>query len=75
MSARDDQLKLSEEQAAVFHSLENRHTSFFITGKAGTGKSVLLRFFVEHTKKKVVVLAPTGIAAIHVIPYLILLNC
>lgn len=66
MSALDDQLKLSEEQAAVFHSLENRHTSFFITGKAGTGKSVLLRFFVEHTKKKVVVLAPTGIAAIHV---------
>ncbi|MBQ9290541.1 MAG: AAA family ATPase [Clostridia bacterium] len=66
MSALDDQLTLSEEQAAVFQSLENRHTSFFITGKAGTGKSVLLRFFVEHTKKKVVVLAPTGIAAIHV---------
>ena len=66
MSALDDHLTLSEEQLAVFRSLENRHASFFITGKAGTGKSVLLRFFVEHTKKKVVVLAPTGIAAIHV---------
>jgi ATP-dependent exoDNAse (exonuclease V) alpha subunit len=38
----------------------------FITGKAGTGKSTLLREFIENTRKKVVVLAPTGIAAINV---------
>ena len=38
--------------------------SVFLTGKAGTGKSTFLRYVCEHTKKKYVVLAPTGIAAI-----------
>ena len=39
--------------------------SLFLTGKAGTGKSTFLRYVVAHTKKKNVVLAPTGIAAIN----------
>ena len=39
--------------------------SLFLTGKAGTGKSTFLRYVVSHTKKKCVVLAPTGIAAIN----------
>ena len=39
--------------------------SVFLTGKAGTGKSTFLRHVCEHTKKKHVVLAPTGIAAIN----------
>lgn len=39
--------------------------SVFLTGKAGTGKSTFLRYLCEHTKKKHVVLAPTGIAAIN----------
>ena len=39
--------------------------NLFLTGKAGTGKTVFLRDFVAHSKKKVVVLAPTGIAAIN----------
>lgn len=38
--------------------------SVFLTGKAGTGKSTFLRYVCENTKKKYVVLAPTGIAAI-----------
>lgn len=39
--------------------------SLFLTGKAGTGKSTFLRYICESTKKKHVVLAPTGIAAIN----------
>lgn len=39
--------------------------SLFLTGKAGTGKSTFLRYVSEHTKKKHVILAPTGIAAIN----------
>ena len=39
--------------------------SLFLTGKAGTGKSTFLRYVAEHTKKKYVILAPTGIAAIN----------
>ena len=39
--------------------------SVFLTGKAGTGKSTFLKYICAHTKKKHVVLAPTGIAAIN----------
>ncbi|MDR1556595.1 MAG: AAA family ATPase [Tannerellaceae bacterium] len=39
--------------------------SVFLTGKAGTGKSTFLKYICRHTKKKFVVLAPTGIAAIN----------
>lgn len=39
--------------------------SLFLTGKAGTGKSTFLKYICSTTKKKHVVLAPTGIAAIN----------
>ena len=39
--------------------------SLFLTGKAGTGKSTFLRYICQNTKKKHIVLAPTGIAAIN----------
>ena len=39
--------------------------SLFLTGKAGTGKSTFLKYVAETTKKKHVILAPTGIAAIN----------
>ena len=39
--------------------------SLFLTGKAGTGKSTFLRYIASNTKKKHVILAPTGIAAIN----------
>ena len=42
------------------------NNSLFLTGKAGTGKSTLLKYICENTKKEHVVLAPTGIAAINV---------
>jgi len=46
--------------------LEDTNEHVFITGRAGTGKSTLLSYFREKTKKKVVVLAPTGVAALNV---------
>ncbi len=39
--------------------------SVFLTGKAGTGKSTFMRYIREKTKKKCVVLSPTGIAAVN----------
>lgn len=39
--------------------------SLFLTGKAGTGKSTFLKYICAHTRKKYVILAPTGIAAIN----------
>lgn len=46
--------------------MENTQENLFLTGKAGTGKSTLLRLFRDQTQKKVVVLAPTGIAALNI---------
>ncbi len=46
--------------------LENATESLFLTGRAGTGKSTLLSYFMQNTKKNVVVLAPTGVAALNV---------
>lgn len=46
--------------------MENSKKNIFITGKAGTGKSTLLEHFRLQTKKKLVVLAPTGVAALNV---------
>lgn len=45
--------------------IQYTHNSVFLTGKAGTGKSTFLKYVCQHTKKKYVVLAPTGIAAIN----------
>jgi ATP-dependent exoDNAse (exonuclease V) alpha subunit len=43
----------------------------FLTGKAGTGKSTLIRHFMAETDRAVVVVAPTGIAALNVDGYTI----
>ena len=48
----------------AWNLVTNTHRSIFLTGKAGTGKSTFLRYICETTKKKYVVLAPTGIAAV-----------
>ncbi len=45
--------------------------NLFLTGKAGTGKSTLIRHYLEHTDRRVVVAAPTGIAALNVEGYTI----
>lgn len=54
------------EQAALLHLLDQSNDCLFLTGKAGTGKSTLLRYIKEHTRKRHVVLASTGIAALNV---------
>lgn len=54
------------EQAALLDLLEKTNQSLFLTGKAGTGKSTLLRYIARHTHKRHVILASTGIAALNV---------
>jgi ATP-dependent DNA helicase PIF1 len=55
------------------HALELLHggKNLFLTGKAGTGKSTLIRTFMAETERSVVVTAPTGIAALNVEGYTI----
>lgn len=59
-------INFSAEFENAYNVMENSKDCVFLTGKAGTGKSTLLRYFCENTQKNVVVLAPTGIAAINV---------
>lgn len=49
--------------AADFVNNTSRH--IFLTGKAGTGKTTFLKYIKENTRKKCVVVAPTGVAAIN----------
>jgi len=46
--------------------MEETQRNILITGRAGTGKSTLLTYFRNSTKKNVVILAPTGVAAVNV---------
>lgn len=46
--------------------MEDTPKNIFITGRAGTGKSTLLNYFRDNTNKKIVILAPTGVAAVNV---------
>ncbi|MCB9801637.1 MAG: AAA family ATPase [Pseudomonadales bacterium] len=61
-----DDLTLSPEQAAAARAIEESSDSFFITGRAGTGKSSLLQYIRHTTNKRFVVVAPTGVAALTV---------
>ena len=56
----------NEDFVNAWNLVTNTSQSVFLTGKAGTGKSTFLRYICETTKKKYVVLAPTGIAAVNV---------
>ena len=61
-----EKIILSEEQQKLFDKIENSNDHFFITGKAGTGKSVLLQYLKYKSNKKLVVGAFTGVAALNV---------
>ena len=52
--------------AQLFGKLEDSRESFYITGKAGTGKSTFIQYFARRTRKKLLMCAFTGIAAINV---------
>ncbi|MCM8774598.1 MAG: AAA family ATPase [Candidatus Omnitrophica bacterium] len=60
------ELEFNKEFSYALDILENTSHNVFITGRAGTGKSTLLEYFRAHTKKNVVVLAPTGVSAVNV---------
>ena len=59
-------IDLNPQFKKALEAMEETGKNIFITGRAGTGKSTLLQYFRERTKKKIVVLAPTGVAALNV---------
>jgi DNA polymerase III epsilon subunit-like protein/outer membrane biosynthesis protein TonB len=58
-----EDIQLSDEQKGVYNHVESTTTPIYITGKAGTGKSFLLKFLAMFSAKKLAVVAPTGAAA------------
>lgn len=58
-------IEFNDRFKEALEKIENGTGNLFITGRAGTGKSTLLRHFTSTSKKKNVVLAPTGVAAIN----------
>ena len=56
----------NQEFQTLYNLIQNTSQSVFLTGKAGCGKSTFLKFICSNTRKKFVVLAPTGVAAINV---------
>ena len=66
MNRKQEALDLeNQEWQQALQIIQYTRRSLFLTGKAGTGKSTFLRYVAQHTKKKYVILAPTGIAAIN----------
>ena len=70
------------EIALAWQFIENTGTHLFLTGKAGTGKTTFLRKLRAESPKRMIVLAPTGIAAMQAVSpstpfskYLSLLMC
>jgi ATP-dependent DNA helicase PIF1 len=59
-------IELTPEQLAIHERIERGDAHLFITGRAGTGKSTLLRHLTEHSGKQIIVCAPTGVAALNV---------
>ncbi len=58
-------IEINEGFQKAIELIESRN-NVFITGKAGTGKSTFLKYFLNKTTLKNVVLAPTGVAAVNV---------
>ncbi len=56
---------ISEAAKYTLQFINQTHRSIFLTGKAGTGKTTLLREIIQTTHKNTVVVAPTGIAALN----------
>lgn len=61
-----ESFQITPEHESALELMHDTKRSCFITGKAGTGKSTLLKYFLEHMVGNVVVLAPTGVAALNV---------
>ena len=58
-------MEYNNELRTAWEFVENTGRSIFLTGKAGTGKTTFLRTVAERSKKRSIIVAPTGIAAIN----------
>lgn len=58
-------MQTNQELRTAWDFVEHTGISIFLTGKAGTGKTTFLRALKEHSSKTMIVVAPTGVAAVN----------
>ena len=58
-------MEKNQELRNAWDFVEHTGISIFLTGKAGTGKTTFLRALKEHSNKRNVIVAPTGVAAMN----------
>ena len=58
-------MQQNNELRTAWDFVESTGRSIFLTGKAGTGKTTFLKTIMEHSRKRPIVVAPTGVAAIN----------
>lgn len=56
-------ITLNAQQEQAFNLVKDSNFSFFLTGRAGTGKTTLLRYIQENVRKNFAICCPTGVAA------------
>ncbi len=61
-----ENIEMNPQFEKALDLMENSEKNVFVTGRAGTGKSTLLEYFRCQTEKQIVVLAPTGVAAVNI---------
>jgi len=59
------EIKHTESFDLAYRFVTETNLNIFLTGKAGTGKTTFLKYLRQHSYKKMVVAAPTGVAAIN----------
>ncbi|WP_291784026.1 helix-turn-helix domain-containing protein [Cecembia sp.] len=59
------EIKVTDRLTLAAHFVNSTNSPIFLTGKAGTGKTTFLRNLSDLTHKSYVIVAPTGIAALH----------
>lgn len=59
------QIEINEKFEEVLNFINNTNENVFLTGKAGTGKTTLLKYIKSKTHKRMAIVAPTGVAAIN----------
>ena len=64
--AEKPEIQITDEFERALTAITSSRQPVLITGSAGTGKSTLLRHYCDNTDTEVVVLAPTGVAALNV---------
>ena len=64
-SSNNDKMEQNNELRTAWDFVESTGRSIFLTGKAGTGKTTFLKTIMEHSRKRPIVVAPTGVAAIN----------